>query len=182
MIGVGYIENNEFSYKVFHMNDLTNDEEYRVLSEFIDFINIKNDELNENKKYNIRLFHWSHAEQTMMENAFLKYPNLLEKMTDDHIEWVDMCDIFTSEPIVVKDALCFKLKEIGNALYSNGLINTYWTKSEIADGFAAMCYGIKFYQKENKTENDYKMFNTIIKYNKIDCKVVWEIVNLLRHL
>ena len=78
-----------------------------------------------------------------------------------------MCDIFTSEPIVVKNALCFKLKEIGNALYSNGLIDTYWDSSELSDGLSAMTFGIKFYQKENKTEDDGKTFNEIIKYNKI---------------
>ena len=57
----------------------------------------------------------------MLEKAFERHPSLL-KMWENHIDWIDMCDIFTSEPIVVKDSLCFKLKEIGNALYSNGLI------------------------------------------------------------
>jgi len=180
MIGIGYEDNGEFCYKVFYMNELTPEEEYRILCESKDFIDNKSKELDKKEKYNTRLFHWSHAEQTMLEKAFERYPSLLKKW-ENHIEWVDMCDIFTSEPIVVKGALSFKLKEIGNALYSLGLINTFWNTSEVSDGISAMTEGIKYYQKENKTEQDNKIFDDIIKYNKIDCKVIWDIVQMLRN-
>jgi len=117
----------------------------------------------------------------MLEKAFERHPKLL-KIWENHIEWVDMCDIFTSEPIVVKGALCFKLKEIGNAMYTNGLIGTYWDKGEVSDGLNAMNEGIKYYNKQNKTEHDKNTFRNIIKYNKIDCKVVWDITKCLRNL
>jgi len=181
MIGVGYEEDDVFKYEVFKMNNLNLDEEKRILKEFKIFIDDKSKELDKKEKYNIRLFHWSHAEQTMLEKAFERHPSLL-KLWENHIEWVDMCDIFTSEPIVVKDALCFKLKDIGNALYAHGLIDTYWDSSELSDGLSAMTFGIKYYQKENKTIDDDLMFNKIIKYNKIDCKVVWDIVKMLRNM
>lgn len=181
MIGVGYEENDIFKYEVFKMNNLNLDEEKRILEEFKIFIDEKAKELDKKDKYNIRLFHWSQAEYTMMEKAFDRHPSLL-KLWENHIEWVDMCDVFISEPIVVKDALCFKLKDIGNALYSNGLIDTYWDSNELSDGLSAMGFGIKYYQKQNKTIDDDLMFNKIIKYNKIDCKVVWDIVKMLRNL
>lgn len=181
MIGVGYEENDIFKYEVFKMNNLNLDEEKRILEEFKIFIDEKAKELDKKDKYNIRLFHWSQAEYTMMEKAFDRHPSLL-KLWENHIEWVDMCDVFISEPIVVKDALCFKLKDIGNALYSNGLIDTYWDSNELSDGLSAMIFGIKYYQKQNKTLDDDLMFNKIIKYNKIDCKVVWDIVKMLRNL
>ena len=181
MIGVGYIEEDEFKYKVFTMNELNMAEEYRILCEFKDFIDEKAIQLNKKDKYNTRLFHWSHAEQTMLENAFERHINLLKKW-ENHIEWIDLCDIFISEPIVVKGALCFKLKEIGNALYSHGLITTYWPQNEVSDGISAMTEGIKYYQKENKTEEDYNKLKSIIKYNKIDVKVLYEIVEYLRNM
>lgn len=181
MIGVGYEENGVFKYEVFKMNNLNLDEEKRILEEFKIFIDEKAKELDKKDKYNIRLFHWSQAEYTMIEKAFDRHPSLL-KLWENHIEWVDMCDVFISEPIVVKDALCFKLKDIGNALYSNGLIDTYWDSNELSDGLNAMTFGIKYYQKQNKTLDDDLMFNKIIKYNKIDCKVVWDIVKMLRNL
>jgi hypothetical protein len=181
MIGVGYEENNIFKYEVFKMNNLNLDEEKRILEEFKIFIDEKTTELDEKEKYNTRLFHWSQAEYTLMEKAFDRHPSLL-KLWENHIEWIDMCDVFISEPIVVKDALCFKLKDIGNALYSHGLIDTFWDSNELSDGLSAMGFGIKYYQKQNKTIDDDIMFNKIIKYNKIDCKVVWDIVKMLRNL
>jgi predicted RecB family nuclease len=181
MIGVGYQQDDEFKYEVFKMNELNSDEEKRILIDFKKFIDEKAVELDKKEKYNTRLFHWSHAEQTMLEKAFERHPSLL-KMWENHIEWVDLCDIFTSEPIVVKGALCFKLKEIGNALYSSGLIDTYWDSSELSDGLSAMAYGIKYYKKENKNTQDEETFNQIIKYNKVDCKVLWDIVKMLRNL
>ena len=181
MIGVGYYQNNDFIYKVFTMNDLSIEEEYRILYEFKDFIDVKSRELDSKEKYNTRLFHWSHAEKTMLENAFCRHHNLL-KQWENYIEWIDLCDIFINEPIVVKGALCFKLKEIGNAMYSNGLINTYWDTSEMSDGISAMTAGIQFYQKQNKTEEDHKIFKSIIKYNKIDVKILYDIVTFIRSL
>jgi hypothetical protein len=181
MIGVGYIEDDEFCYKVFYMDELTSDEEYRILYEFKDFIDNKSTELDKKEKYNTRLFHWSNAEKTTLEKAFVRHPDLLKKWKN-HIEWIDVCDIFTSEPIVVKGALCFKLKEIGNALYSLGMIDTYWDSNEMSDGLSAMNTGIQYYQKNNKTEADKKIFNSIIKYNRIDCKVVYDIIKMLREL
>jgi len=66
-------------------------------------------------------------------------------------------------------------------MFSNGLINTYWDRSEMSDGLAAMTAGIQYYKKENKTNKDEETFNSIIKYNRIDCKVLWDIVNYLRN-
>ena len=179
MIGVGYVEEDQFNYKVFKMDELNSNEEYRILCEFKDFIDEKTKLLDKNEKYNTRLFHWSHAERTMLSNAFDRHPELLKKW-ENYIEWIDMCDIFITEPIVIKGALCFKLKEIGNALYSLGLINTYWDNKNMSTGIDAMVTGIKYYQKENKTEEDKIKFNEIIKYNEIDVKVLYEIVNFLR--
>lgn len=102
----------------------------------------------------------------------------------DYIGWVDMCDIFIKTPIVVKGALCFKLKEIGKALFANGLIMTCWENSSISDGLNAMISAIKYYElkKQNVLNDDVKnIFVDIIKYNEIDCKSVWEIVSYLRN-
>ena len=81
---------------------------------------------------------------------------------------------YISEPIVVKGSFNFQLKNIAKAFKSHGLIDTTWDLSDIADGFDAMFHAIEHY-----TINGNKMEN-ITKYNEIDCKVIYEIVNLLR--
>ena len=180
MIGVGYEYNEQFHYRVFKINNFSLDEEKRILREFKDFIDTLSSELDPSDEYYPRLFHWSNAEKSMLENAFQRHPSLV-KQWNNHLEWIDLCDIFTSEPIVVKGALCFKLKEVANALFSHGLITTYWD-SDVTDGLSAMTSAIQYYNKINKTEEDEKIMNDIIKYNKIDCRALWDILKCIREL
>ena len=185
MIGVGYEENSEWKYEVFFCNNYTLNDEYNVLLEYINFIKETTKRLDPNQEYFPRLFHWSHAEQTIMEKLLNRHQSLSKLWIElDYIGWVDMCDIFIKTPIVVKGALCFKLKEIGKALFANGLIMTCWENSSISDGLNAMISAIKYYElkKQNVLNDDVKnIFVDIIKYNEIDCKSVWEIVSYLRN-
>ncbi len=181
MIGVGYELNDKFHYKCFRMETYDLDEERRILSEFKDFIDALAADLDHLNEYHPRLFHWSNAEVAMLENAFKRHSGL-EKMWTNHIEWVDLCDIFTNEPIVVKGALCFKLKDIAKAMYSHGLISTSWGSSEISDGLNALMYGMKYYKSPIKTDEEIKIMEHITEYNKIDCKVLWEILTCIRGL
>ncbi len=178
MIGVGYEYNELFHYRVFKINNFTLDEEKRILREFKDFIDTLSEELDPSNEYYPRLFHWSNAEKSMLENAFQRHHSLLRQW-NTHLEWIDLCDIFMTEPIVVKGALCFKLKEIANAMFSHGLITTYWD-SDVTDGLSAMTSAIEYYNKIHKTEEDEKKMDSIVKYNKIDCRALWDILNCIR--
>ena len=129
--------------------------------------------LDPEDKYPIRLFHWSHAEQTIMEKIFQRHPRLL-KLWDEYFAWVDMCDIFVKTPIVVRGAVTFKLKDIAKAMFSLNLITTTWT-SDINSGFAAMQSAAEYYRNKNSN-----VMNDIEEYNMVDCKVMWDIVKYLR--
>ena len=181
MIGVGYEYNGKFNYKCFKMNYFDINEEKRIVREFKQFIDQLTTRFDVNDDYCPRLFHWSHAERSMLENSLTRHTELLN-MWENQVMWVDLCDIFIKEPIVVKGALCFKLKEIAQAMFSHGLINTSWADIELNDGFTAMVNGMKYYMIENKTEEDEKIIVEIQKYNEIDCKVLWEILKYLRNM
>uniref|UniRef100_A0A6C0EEJ6 Uncharacterized protein n=1 Tax=viral metagenome TaxID=1070528 RepID=A0A6C0EEJ6_9ZZZZ len=182
MIGVGWTENNRWNYINFTMNEYTLQEETRIVDEFTDFILKKSAELNKHKqqKYRPRLYHWAVAEQS----SFCIVNNRNNQKWDrwlEEIDWVDMCNVFVKEPIVVKGAHNFKLKEIGNAMYTHKMINTKWDNN--MNGLTAMYQAIKYYEKVMKkelSEDDKKTMDTIIKYNEVDCKVVWEILRYLR--
>lgn len=186
MIGVGYIQNNEWQYKVFTCNKLTIDYEKTIVTEFINFINEKSLELDPEKKYKPRLFHWTQAEKIVFSHASQRHNNIWDNWQNS-VTWIDMYEIFVSEPIVVKGALNFKLKSIGKAMYKLGLITTAWN-DEIGDGFVAMMDGIKYYKEIenndinniNNNTNNNKM-NSIVAYNEVDCKVIWDIVKYLRN-
>ena len=89
-----------------------------------------------------------------------------------------MCKVFIDEPIVIKGAMKYKLKEIGNAMFNHGLIKTKWFDDGISNGFEAMIEACNYYK--NRSKKDDNLMREIIKYNEVDCKVLYEIVEYLR--
>lgn len=161
MIGVGFIENNKFKYKNFLIKNL-NEEEQMIENALGYVFNITK---------NPKIFHWGNAEKCNLNYANVKYNNIYDKYICD-IKWIDMCKIFKNEPIVIKGAYNFGLKEIGKSMYNNKQIKTIW-KNDI-NGFSAMIKAICYYNKKTTNISD------LINYNKLDCKILYEIIEYLR--
>ena len=175
MIGVGFEKDGQFQFRNFTCSDYTFLEERRIVSEFRDFITTIRLELDPENEYPVRFFHWAHVEKTLLE-AFFRRSDVVWRNYDD-IRWVDMCSVFTTNPIVVKGSMTFKLKDIAKAMCNSGLIKTSWDDNYMSNGMIAMTKAIEYYFSENRDTN---VMNIISRYNMIDCKVVWEIVNYLR--
>ncbi len=176
MIGIGHEENNEFVYKVFYTNDLSFQEEEKMFDNFARYIVEKIKQLDPQLEYVPRLFHWGFAEQSNVNHVNRRHLNKYIKLFE-YCQWVDMYNIFTNEPIVIRGALDFKLKHIGKAMHKHGLVNTLWDDNGPSDGLGAMLGAVECYAsgKINSPE-----FQLIIDYNKIDCKILWEILCYLR--
>jgi hypothetical protein len=186
MIGLGYIEDCEWKFKCFKLESASLEEERRIISEFKAFIVNRIESYKE--KHNInqttfvkpRLFHWTHVEKTCLESSDCTHNNI---WTDwlAQIEWIDLHKIFKSEPIVVKGAFGFGLKNIASAMYKNRMIQTCWGPS-IKNGFDAMMDAIAFYRIDisDRTDKEKNIMSEIISYNEVDCKVMYEIVDYLR--
>lgn len=170
MIGIGYIENDEWKFKnIYATNDTYNDE-FCIINQMKEFMQEKQKEF-----YNIpiRIFHWSHAEKTFIASADDRHRNKWTSWLST-IEWVDLCQIFKSEPIVIKDAFDFSIKSIGSALFKHNKIKTHWD-TNITNGLNAMMDAIKYYKTKDEL-----IIQDIEKYNEIDCKIMWEITDYLR--
>lgn len=174
MIGVGYEVDGEWKFKSFTCRDYTLDEEKRIVGEFQDFVKEEKKRVDPQDEYPIRFFHWAHVEKTLLESFFQRSNTIWRDYCE--IRWVDMCSVFTSNPIVVKGALTFKLKDIAKALYKAGLIRTSWTDDKMSDGMMAMTTAIDYYFGDRNRD----IMDSIERYNMIDCKVIWEIVACLR--
>jgi len=200
LIGVGYEEDNEWHYISFKMKEFTLAEEKKVIGEFVDFMEMKVSE--HIKRYNIKsrnlcsplLFHWGHAERSLFRNCDKRHGNVFTKW-EQSITWIDFCKVFQDEPIVVRDAKKFSLKEIAKVMFKHKLIKTCWNVDGFDSGLSVMIDGANFYLfmdaynkldgqakqiTKHKADHWMKVFENIIQYNEIDCKVVWEIVNYLR--
>nr|QBK88759.1 MAG: hypothetical protein LCMiAC01_04410 [Mimivirus LCMiAC01] len=197
MIGVGYEDNNQWNYKVFHIKTYDIIEEKKMVNDFINFINQKVKE--HMTKYGIKskalcnpsIFHWGHAERTIF-NSMNRHHGGIWNDWKDSVRWIDMCDVFQTEPIVIKDVKKFGLKDVARGMYNHGFIKTIWSDN-LADGLGAMMQAIKYYKfmdiynySRDKTQlsqsyiEHTNKFNEIIQYNEVDCKVLWDIVKYLR--
>lgn len=168
--GIGYEKNGQWKYKSFVANELNRNGENEIVNKFVSFVKSKTD--------TPRFFHWSHAEKSVFEMLNRKYNNQWNKWKKT-ITWIDMYKVFVDEPIVIKGAKKFALKEIATAMYNNGMIDSKWPNN-IGNGFDAMNNAIKYYRNINSGIDDDTM-DSIIDYNEIDCKVIWEIVSYLRN-
>lgn len=173
MIGLGYMDNNEFKFKSFVMKHYSLEEEKRIITECIDFIKFIS------KNRTPKLFHWSSAETT-----FLNISNNRHNQNWDiwlkNVNLVDLYKIFVDEPIIIKGMKRFKLKEVANIMAKYGMIKTSWD-TEISDGLSAMIEAVKFYDNlELGQEYNPDIINKISEYNKIDCTVMYEILEYLR--
>jgi hypothetical protein len=178
LIGVGYKQHTKWNYHVFYQKIFSPDNEVKIFDQFAQFIMDKSDELDPNNRYTPRLYHWTQAERHNFDHLNARHEGRWS-MFDDNVVFVDLYDIFINEPIVVKNAFNFKLKEIAKAMYEHGLIKTTWNIKEtnIKDGLEAMMSAITYYKD---IRSNCKIMNNIIEYNEVDCKVLFEIVDYLR--
>ena len=166
MIGVSWIEDNNIIYKNFVCKEKSENEEIRIIKEFLSFIR---------KDGEPHIFFWS-AEDKFWKNIQKKYSKL---DLNFNLEWIDMMKIFISEPIVIKDCLDFKLKNIASCMFKHGLINTK-IESDCKNGMSVLINAYNEYNKIDFNIDNNNIIKDIILYNKFDCNVICDILKYLR--
>jgi hypothetical protein len=193
MIGVGWTEAGNpgvWNYKSFIVNSFTKEEEQRICKDFVNFVRGMTPEGSS-------LYHWSPAENHVWESSTAggeegnQSSNVWSRRCnrDDYLfierQWFDLLRLFKNpqEPIVIRGALGFGLKDITKALYNHGYISKTWGESGCQSGQQAMFLAKKASDKAIATgiplSNTQEMME-IRKYNEIDCRVLWEILSYLR--
>ena len=176
MIGIGWVENNKYEYKCFTAKKRDYDSEYNMVKDFLNEINtIK----NRNNKSDSIFIHWTKAEPQNYNKLIKRHTN-----RDDipQLLFYDLYKLFYDNNIVVKGSLNFSLKNIAKSMYKNNMIKSNWDiNNSCSNGLNAMLYAFKLYKKLDIVTQDEPIMKDIIEYNKIDCKVLWEILYYLRH-
>lgn len=155
MIGI-YMSN---TYINFTRNDISDN--INLLDDFVNFLNT----LDKSKK--IRLYYWSSFEKSLMD----KKGNI-----NLDIIYIDLLLLFRDPlyPITIKGAYNYSLKSIANALYDNKLLNKIWN-TESTNGLEAMNMAVEYYKTGEEN-----LIKDIYEYNKIDCKIMYDIICCLK--
>jgi hypothetical protein len=169
-----YILNNDtgtFGYRNYISNRNSKQEEYRIMNEFVSMV----------KSYGKPpIYVWSGFEERVFGRNCVYHNKAAWIYTCD---FRDLCKVFTTTPIVVKGAFNFKLKCVGKALKTSGLISTDIPNNGCSNGMDAMVMASQIYREVAITGEDpfsVPEFESIIDYHQTDCKLLLDIVQLLR--
>ena len=169
MIGIGWEENNKWEFKSFYLKDLTNRNERNMLNTFFTFLKEKEKQFNQKSI----LLHWTKAEPRFFKKSCTKY-NMNFNL--ENIEYFDLYDLFVDNYISIKGCFNYSLKSVARSMFNNNMIDTLWDKDSVcSNGLNAMYYALEYYKGDNKD-----VMQSIINYNEIDCKVMYEILKYLR--
>jgi len=171
MIGLGYAHIScGWVYKCFTLDALNEISERKMYDEFIAYIN------NVNKSFNVDyqplFYHWSSVEPHQLNKLV---SNL--KLPVNNIKWFDLYKYFRDNVITVKGAFSHSLKSIGRGMFVNKLINTFWDESSLKDNKIGILAYNKYIRK-----NDTGEFDDVVKYNEVDCEIMYDILNVIRGL
>ena len=186
MIGCGHVEDGEWQFKSLVTNELSEEEEIRIIQEWVAYMSAVRDRLDPQNS-SPRIFHWSAAERTALENAYNSAKVRHQKRADwPKLGWLDWYDflqkVMREEPVAVRGALGFGLKAVANAMHSYGLIETSWADSPV-DGLGAMIGAWRCDEEARRrgvSMTELLLMEEIARYNEVDCKVMMEIVHYLR--
>ena len=179
MIGLSYkILNKSAKYKMWVVSDLSSDAQSQLFQQFYDFVRYLTD-MHIGKESEIPvLYHWGHFEKSQTTSICQRL-----NMHPLELKFCDLSVCFRSNPIVINGCFGFGLKEISKRLYELGLIKTTWEKNNpCAHGMNAMLLAHKSYVLSKKKQKDVIKLDpmkNIISYNKIDCMVLHDIIDLL---
>jgi hypothetical protein len=182
-IGCGRLVDGAWTFRSFTVKALTPEAEADMIDEWIDQLRALARDAGLASETEVRLFHWSAAETSAIENAY-------RSATDRHRErhwpdllWYDLLGrVVQAEPVVVRGAHGFGLKAFASAMFRHGLIRTQWTDG-LADGAGVMAgawHAAHEASLRGRSLTEITLMRDVERYNEIDCRVMAEVLDHLR--
>jgi len=162
-----------YTFTSLRANTLTSDEEKRIWNEFYQIVK----RCTNSGRRTVNIYVWGNFESTVFSELACTYPQedfVVSPLIRDNL--VNFIEIMHAEPIVVKGALDFSLKEIAGAMRENNLIKTDYRGSSVHEGTGAMIALAELY----KANAPALAFVPIEAYNRLDCEAMKEIIECLR--
>lgn len=159
MAGVGVCDaNGKFNYTDITVSDLTPNEQFKLLDRLMEFF-----EYFITQHGRVFVFHWSHADATVLKKALSLYQCLNKRFYDilgNKLHFIDLMKVFKS----VSTMNSYSLKKVAKVMLN------YEYDSECQNGFDAMMVAIEHFTDKKNSLSD------IIRYNKIDTMLLYELI------
>lgn len=182
MIGCGHIENGEWQYACFTVDELTEASEAAIIDAWFNHMTAVRQLLDPDGD-EPRLFHWWHHEPTWLETQYNSAKARHPGNDWPSPRWFDFCTrVMTAEPVVVRGAFEFKLKPVTKAMHELGLVETLWEEGP-TDGLGAMVGAWSCAKKAREHGcmlSETELMQEIMRYNEVDCRAMMEIIRYLR--
>ena len=182
-IGCGWCVEGEWRFRSFTAGALTPEAEADMIDDWIDHLRQLAHAAGLASETEVRLFHWSAAETSAIENA---YRSAIQRHRERHwpeLTWYDLLDrVIQAEPVVVRGAHGSGLKAFATAMYRWGLVTTRWEEG-LADGSGVMAgawHGAQEAALRGVPITEVPLMRSIERYNEIDCRVMAEVLDHLR--
>ena len=182
MVGCGHVEGGDWRFESFVVDALTEDQEEQIIDEWIAHMVAARQRLAPDGD-EPRVIHWSPAEATNFGTAYNSAKERHDRPDWPSPRWFDFLRrVVHEQPVVVRGAMAFGLKDIAKAMHGHGLIETNWGDGP-TDGRGAMV-GAWWCQDEavrqDVTLPELDLMQEIVRYNEVDCRVMMEIVRYMR--
>ena len=177
MIGCSEYIDGELQFSSFITDEESSSSEKKMITNFYNHIRDR----TTNFTTNYRLYHWGRHEHSEMKKAIERH----EESQWETLSWFDLLKSFKDSEIYIKNSLGFGLKVVGKSLHSFEKIDTSWpSESDVPGGLEAQVAAWHAYnqKKEGKIHNilDDKAMEEVLKYNRIDCDIMGEILVWMR--
>lgn len=182
-IGCGRGVDGRWTFRSFTARSLTGEAEADMIDEWIAHLRDLARGAGLPSESDIRLFHWSAAETSAIENAYRSASQRHRDRQWPDLFWYDLLDkVVQAEPVVVRGAHGFGLKAVANAMFRHDLITTQWADG-LADGAGVMAgawHAAKEAALRGAALTEMPLMREIERYNEIDCRVMAEVLDHLR--
>lgn len=177
-VGLSFREGDEIIHRDFTVNDYSEEEEIRIFTELLDYI----DNFHPGKVY---LYHYGHHDRTMFDSAITLNSELINKWLslEHRVKWINLHRVLIDGSFAIKGALNYSLKSLTKAFKDKGYIDLHYEDDIIGDGLNSLIYAAKSLEESREKSIPIKLtpsMKLIDAYNKLDCQILLQIVEYLR--
>jgi hypothetical protein len=126
----------------------------------------------------ICMVHWSNAEYTLLDRVLKKWG--AHPLEDKRLTLIDLFELVRGAQVAIPGAFSYGLKDVAKALHALGKIESTWKetagKEDMAMTSAWTTEALALAQ--GKSMGEMPQMEPVIEYNRMDCQVLLEILEL----